>query len=238
MRLQKNQLPRHVAIIMDGNGRWAENRGWPRIKGHQEGAESVRAVVRACKKMGVKYLTLYAFSIENWVRPAEEITGLMRLLRTFLVKEEKELHDNKIRLRAVGRLSDLPKRAFKELERVMDATKRYRQGTLILALSYGGRAEVVDAVKSIAERYKRGSISLDQIDETMVSESMYAPDVPDPDLLIRTSGEMRISNFLLWQLSYTELYVTDVLWPDFREEEFMKALSSYEQRHRRFGDIK
>jgi undecaprenyl diphosphate synthase len=238
MKRTTSKIPTHVAIIMDGNGRWAGRRGLPRIRGHQEGAESVRAILRACKKTGVKFLTLYAFSVENWVRPKDEIRGLMRLLTTFLRREEKELHENKVRLRTIGRTQDLPASVQAELKRVMKATEHYDGGTLILALSYGGRAEIADAVRKIAERVMKGELDPARIDEHVVAEHLYLPDVPDPDLMIRTSGEMRISNFLLWQLSYAELYVTDVLWPDFREEEFAKALEAYAGRQRRFGDIR
>jgi undecaprenyl diphosphate synthase len=232
------KLPTHVAIIMDGNGRWAESKGLPRIKGHEAGAESVRAVMRACKQAGIKYLTLYAFSVENWVRPQDEISGLMTLLRTYLRDRESELHENKVRFRAIGRLQDLPGPVQSELRRVMKTTEQYTEGTLILALSYGGRAEIADAARRIAEQVKTGELETGAIDEKLFARYLYAPDIPDPDLMIRTSGEMRISNFLLWQLSYAELYITDVLWPDFREEHFGKALREYERRHRRFGDIK
>jgi undecaprenyl diphosphate synthase len=237
MRKKTSKVPQHVAIIMDGNGRWAKKRGMPRIKGHQVGAESVRAVVRACNKAGVKYLTLYAFSSENWVRPRAEVSALMNLLKKFLKEDEKELHENRIRLRAIGRLSDLPSPVRKELDRVMQATADYDDGHLILALSYGGRAELVDAVRSMADEVRRGDRSPESINEKAIAEYLYAPDVPDPDLMIRTSGELRISNFLLWQLSYAELYFTDTLWPDFREKEFMEALEDYGRRHRRYGDI-
>lgn len=238
MKTADVKVPQHVAIIMDGNGRWAQRRGLPRIRGHQVGAESVRTIVRACKKAGVKYLTLYAFSVENWVRPKTEIRGLMRILKHFLTKEEKELHDNQVRLRVIGRLHDLPPDVQAELKRVTKATERYTGGQLILALSYGGRAELVDAVRSIAKKVKKGELGPDSIDDRIIAENLYAPDIPDPDLMIRTSGELRISNFLLWQLSYSEFYVTDVLWPDFREAEFAKALEAYSQRRRRFGDVK
>ncbi len=234
----KPKIPAHVAIIMDGNGRWARRRGLPRIRGHQVGVESVRTIVRACKSAGVKYLTLYAFSVENWVRPKAEIRALMGILKTFLTKEEHELHENKVRFRVIGRTHDLPEDVQKELRRVMKATEHYAGGQLILALSYGGRAEITDAVRRIGRRIRAGELDPEKIDEQTIAENLYAPDVPDPDLMIRTSGEMRISNFLLWQLSYAELYVTDTLWPDFREEEFKKALEAYAQRHRRFGDIK
>ncbi len=238
MSKAKSRVPAHVAIIMDGNGRWARSRGWPRIRGHQVGVESVRNIVRACRKAGVRYLTLYAFSVENWVRPKAEVSGLMRILRRFLVKEEKELHENRVRLRVIGRMGDLPAAVQAELKRVMKATEAYTEGTLTLALSYGGRTEITDAVRKIAARVKKGELDPGEIDESVVAGHLYAPDIPDPDLVIRTSGEMRISNFLLWQISYAELYITDVLWPDFREEEFLKALADYAGRQRRFGDIK
>jgi len=230
-------IPLHVAVIMDGNGRWARARGLPRIRGHEEGAQSARAVIRACRDAGVKYLTLYAFSVENWRRPPDEVNGLMGLLVRFLREQEKELHENRVRLRAIGRLGDLPGSARSELERVTAATASYENGQVILALSYGGRAEITEAVRAIARKARAGEIRPEQIDERIVAEHLYAPDVPDPDLLIRTSGEMRVSNFLLWQISYTELYVTPVLWPDFREEEFKLALAEYARRQRRFGGI-
>jgi undecaprenyl diphosphate synthase len=237
MSATNNRIPRHVAIIMDGNGRWAKERGLSRIKGHEQGTESVRAIIHACKDVGVKYLTLYAFSLENWIRPRAETSALMRLLGRFLKSQEFELHENKVRLRMIGRKEDLPKYVRNELERVMKATEHYQDGQLILALSYGSRAEITDSVRQIARRVKAGEIEPKNIDEAMISANLYAPDVPDPDLLIRTSGEMRISNFLLWQISYSELYVTDVFWPDFREKEFALAIAEYGRRQRRFGDI-
>lgn len=231
-------IPEHVAIIMDGNGRWATHRGLPRLKGHEEGAESVRAVLRACRDVGVKYLTLYAFSSENWVRPPSEIAGLMGLLKRFLKTEEPELHKNDVRLRTIGRTQDLPRDVQKELFRVIEATKDHKKATLILALSYGGRAEITDAVRKIAVEVERGDLDPKKINDKTLSKYLYAPDIPDPDMMIRTSGEMRLSNFLLWQLSYAEIYVTDIPWPDFREAEFMKAIHAYQKRHRRYGDIK
>jgi len=233
----KSLVPRHVAIVMDGNGRWAKQRGLPRLKGHEEGANSVRAIIRACRDAGVEYLTLYAFSIENWVRPKAEIRGLMSLLVRFLKEREFELHDNEVRLRVMGCMEMLPSRVRKGLERVMRATEHYNKGQLLLALSYGGRREIADAAREIAREAKAGKLDPETVDEGTVAAHLYAPDVPDPDLMIRTSSEMRISNFLLWQLSYSELYVTDVLWPDFREKEFGKALTEYARRHRRFGGI-
>jgi len=230
--------PRHVAIIMDGNGRWAKNRGLPRIKGHQTGAESVRAILKACRKFDIEYLTLYAFSSENWIRPKPEVTGLMALLKKFLQEQAFELHENQVKLRVIGHPQDLPSSVQSELNRVMNETAHYKKGTLTLALSYGGRTELTDAMRSIARKVQDGKLNPSSISEKTIQQHLYAPDIPDPDLLIRTSGEMRISNFLLWQLSYAEIYVTPVLWPDFREPEFAAALENYMHRHRRFGDIK
>ena len=228
-------VPRHVAVIMDGNGRWAKQRLRPRLFGHRAGAESLRAILRACRDQGVEYLTVYAFSTENWVRPQDEVSGLMALLKTFLKKDEHELHENQVRLRVTGRIQDLPAAVRAELERVMAATKSYIKGHLILALSYGGRTEIVDAVRAIARQVKAGGLAPAQIDEATIARHLYLPDVPDPDLMIRTSGELRLSNFLLWELSYAEFYFTDTLWPDFREADFAKALAEYARRQRRFG---
>ncbi|MBN2301809.1 MAG: isoprenyl transferase [Lentisphaerae bacterium] len=230
-------IPRHIAIIMDGNGRWAKQRGLSRLQGHKEGAQSVRAIVRACKDEGVKYLTLYAFSTENWARPKEEVAGLMKLLVDFLKEQECELHENKVRLRVIGRTEDMPILVQSELKRVIKATSAYDSGNLTLALSYGGRSEIVRSARLIAEQVRGGRLKPSDIDEATIAENLYAPDVPDPDLMIRTSGEMRISNFLLWQLSYSELYITDTLWPDFRAEQFHEAILEYGRRRRRFGDI-
>ncbi|MFO7534150.1 MAG: polyprenyl diphosphate synthase [Kiritimatiellia bacterium] len=229
--------PLHVAIIMDGNGRWAKQKGLPRGKGHEAGAESVRAVIRACRPAGVKYLTLYAFSVENWSRPVEEVSGLWSLLVRFLGSEEKLLHEEKIRLSVIGRIEDLPLAARQGLLRTMKETAHHENGRLILALSYGGRTEIAAAARRIAEEAKAGRLEPEQVDEALFGRYLYAPDVPDPDLLIRTSGEIRLSNFLLWQLSYAELYFTPVLWPDFREEQFREALREYGRRLRRFGDV-
>jgi len=228
-------IPRHVAVIMDGNGRWAKQRGQPRLFGHRAGAESLRAVLRACRDHGVEYLTVYAFSTENWVRPKDEVGGLMSLLKTFLKKDEHELHENQVCLRVTGRIEDLPRSVRTELERVMEATKAYTRWHLILALSYGGRTEITDAVRAIARKVKTGELEPEAVDETLISRHLYLPDVPDPDLMIRTSGELRLSNFLLWELSYAEFYFTDTLWPDFREPQFAEALAEYSRRQRRFG---
>ncbi len=230
-------VPRHVAVIMDGNGRWARQRGLPRIKGHEEGAASVRAVIQACRDHGIAYLTLYAFSVENWVRPVSEVQGLMRLLRRFLKTEEPLLHEHRVRLRVMGRMEDLPKLVQRGLNRVMEATAAYTTGQLILALSYGGRTEIASAARRIAAKVNAGELNADDVSEATVAQHLYLPDVPDPDLMIRTSGEMRLSNFMLWQLSYAELYVTPVLWPDFREAQFAEALAVYGGRKRRFGGV-
>lgn len=238
MGSEKPAVPQHVAIIMDGNGRWAKKRGWPRIKGHQVGADSVRAVLKACRTAGVKYLTLYAFSTENWIRPKAEVMGLMSLLSKFLRDQSFELHDNKTRLRVIGHKQDLPAPVRKELDKVIAETSHYTEGTLTLALSYGGRVEITDAVRAIAEEVKRGELKPADITEKVIAQHLYTSEIPDPDFMIRTSGEQRISNFLLWQLSYAEFYFTDVLWPDFREKEFLEAIEVYKNRHRRFGDIK
>lgn len=225
----------HVAIIMDGNGRWAEQRGLARLDGHREGAQAVERAVEAAKKMGVKYLTLYAFSTENWKRPKSEVAGLMNLLRSFLDEKLDEIHQKGIRIRAIGRLSQLPGRTRKKLQGAIEKTKNNSEGTLILALSYGGRAEIVDAAKEFAKAVKNGEMNVNDLTEETFERFLYAPDVPDPDLMIRTSGELRLSNFLLWELSYSEFYITDKLWPDFDEEEFKKAIDTYHSRDRRFG---
>ncbi|MEI6166281.1 MAG: isoprenyl transferase [bacterium] len=234
---EPGKTPTHVAIIMDGNGRWAQQRGLIRSKGHEKGTESVRVAIRACRKLGIRYLTLYAFSVENWNRPKPEIEALMNLLKKFLRNEVRELHENKVRLRAIGRLSDLPKSVRRELNEAMRVTEHYKDATLVLALSYGGRTEIAHAAQALARKVKAGELDPDAIDEAAIAANLYAPDIPDPDLMIRTSGEMRISNFLLWQLSYSELYITDTLWPDFREEHMVKAVEEYSRRHRRYGGL-
>lgn len=229
--------PRHVAIIMDGNGRWAKARGLPRLKGHEAGAESVRRVLRAAKKFGVQYVTLYAFSVENWSRPPLEVQGLMKLLQFFLKRNERELHDNETRLRVMGRRSDLPRAVDRALADLEAATARYSDRELILCLSYGGRTEIAAAARALAEDAAAGRLDPASIDEKAVASRLYLPDVPDPDLIVRTSGEERLSNFLLWQAAYAEFYFTPVLWPDFGEEDFKAALDAFAARHRRFGGI-
>jgi undecaprenyl diphosphate synthase len=228
-------LPRHVAIIMDGNGRWARERGLPRIEGHRRGAESVREIVRVSGELGVEYLTLYAFSIENWNRPKPEVSALMRLLEFYLKQEIAELNKSNVRLAAIGRVHELPASAQKQLEKSIAALKKNTGLTLVLALSYGGRAEIVDAVRSICGEVGGGRLDAADVDEKVISQHLYTRSIPDPDLLIRTSGEMRVSNFLLWQISYAEIYVTETLWPDFRKAAYLKALEDYSSRNRRFG---
>jgi undecaprenyl diphosphate synthase len=230
-------LPRHVAIIMDGNGRWAEARDLPRTRGHAEGVESVRAITRACARRKIQQLTLYAFSEENWKRPRREVGLLMRLLRRFLVRERREIMDNDIRLTAIGRLERLPDEVRKELEKTREMSKNNRGMTLNLALSYGGRQEIVDAMRAIAHKAEEGSIAPAAVDEALVAAHLYQPAMPPLDLLIRTAGELRVSNFLLWQLSYAELYVTPVCWPEFREEELEEAFREYARRVRKFGGL-
>lgn len=230
-------VPRHIAIIMDGNGRWAKERGLPRTEGHRAGADSVRAVVEACGELGVEYLTLYAFSSENWKRPKREVDALMKLLERFLREKGAEMQKQNVRLQAIGRLHDLPQSCQTELHRAVERTSQNTGLTLILALSYGGREEIIDGVKSLLESVERGHLDKAMIDGDVFSKHLYTRYYPDPDLLIRTSGELRLSNFLLWQLSYTELYITDTLWPDFRQEHLRTAVDAYGRRQRRFGGV-
>ena len=237
MTQQVKNLPTHVAIIMDGNGRWARQRGLPRIEGHRMGMESVRETVRVSSKLGIKYLTLFAFSSENWARPRVEVAALMQLLGLYLQKELSELDKNNVRLAAIGRLHELPTSARQQLDKAIATLQDNTGLTLVLALSYGGRAEIVDAVHEIAREIKTGQIDVADVNEKCVSDHLYTAGIPDPDLLIRTSGELRVSNFLLWQISYAEIYVTETLWPDFRKAEYLKALDDYGNRQRRFGRV-
>ena len=230
-------LPAHVAIIMDGNGRWAKERSLPRVEGHRRGAESVRSVLRTAARLGVKYLTLYAFSVENWKRPQDEVDTLMKYLARYLKSEQREMNDNNVKLQAIGQTSRLPKFVRDQLEATRESLSQNTGTTLTLALSYGGRTELVDAVRGIAEKARDGEIDPAKISEQTISGHLYTSDMPDPDLLIRTSGEMRVSNFLLWQISYAELVVTDRLWPDFGEPEFCAALEEFAGRNRRFGKV-
>ncbi len=236
-QLDKKTLPNHLAIIMDGNGRWAKQQGLLRALGHENGTKSVRVVVEACAELNISFLTLYAFSTENWNRPKREVELLMKLLVSSLKKEIKTLQDNEIKLTAIGNLDTLPKKVYKELLEVIDKTKDNTNMTLTLALSYGSREELVKTVKEISLKVKNNLISRDAIDESVINNHLYTRNLPDVDLLIRTSGEQRISNFLLWQLAYAELYFTDTLWPDFTKTHLIEALLNYQNRERRFGKI-
>jgi len=232
------RLPAHIAIIMDGNGRWANRRALPRVAGHKAGIGPVRATVEACARLGVKVLTLYAFSVENWKRPRHEVETLWRLLRYYLRQELPDLQKNDIRLQAIGRLEALPPQVRRELDAVIDATSANRGLLVNLAINYGGRAEIVDAINSVLDMARLdGSIGTLKLDEELISTSLYTASSPDPDLLIRTSGEMRISNFLLWQIAYAELYVTETLWPDFTRTDLLRAIVDYQKRDRRFGGL-
>jgi undecaprenyl diphosphate synthase len=235
VQLDHNKLPRHVAIIMDGNGRWAQRRGLLRVRGHVAGMESVRAVTQLARRLGIPYLTLFAFSEENWQRPAAEIRVLMALLRSYLHRELQEFQDNQIALKAIGNLSQLPDKVLQDLEQTLAATAKGSRMTLTLAVSYGGRTEILQAIKALAQDLLAGRLKPEDIDAALFSCYLYTAGMPDPDLIIRTSGEYRLSNFLLWQSAYTELYVTETLWPDFREDEFRKALETFQNRDRRFG---
>ncbi|MBD3864578.1 isoprenyl transferase [Olleya marilimosa] len=234
-QIQKQHLPKHVAIIMDGNGRWAKQKGMLRAFGHENGTKSVRQTVEACAELGIKHLTLYAFSTENWNRPKLEVDTLMKLLVSSLKKEIKTLLDNNIKLKAIGNLKSLPKKVYKELHEVMDLTKDNTHMDLTLALSYGSREELLNAVKEISTKVKNNIISTENIDESVFNAHLYTQTLPDVDLLIRTSGEQRISNFLLWQIAYAELYFTPVLWPDFTKQHLCEAIIEYQKRERRFG---
>jgi undecaprenyl diphosphate synthase len=230
-------LPTHVAIIMDGNGRWAKQRHLPRIEGHRNGVESVRAVVRAAGEVGIKYLTLYAFSVENWNRPKDEVDMLMKYLARYLKNEIGELNRSNVRLEVIGQIYRLPEFVQEQLAKTKAALAKNNGLTLILALSYGGRTEIVEAARSLAARAREGAIEPAEINEQVFAQHLYTRNYPDPDLLIRTSGELRVSNFLLWQISYAEFVVTPTLWPDFRKPQFFAALEEYTQRHRRFGGL-
>ncbi|WP_034888574.1 isoprenyl transferase [Gillisia sp. Hel_I_29] len=234
-KLNPDSLPKHISIIMDGNGRWAKQKGFLRALGHEEGTIAVRDVVEGCAEIGVENLTLYAFSTENWNRPKIEVDTLMRLLVSSLKKEIKTLVKNNIKLQAIGNLGNLPKKAQKELTEVIEKTKENERMTLTLALSYGSREELIQVVKQISEKVKNNELMPDAIDESIINQHLYTQNLPDVDLLIRTSGEQRISNFLLWQIAYAELYFTNILWPDFRKENLYEAIYNYQTRERRFG---
>ena len=229
------KIPQHIAIIMDGNGRWAKKRGLPKIMGHKQGVESVKNITKACIKFGVKYLTIYAFSTENWQRPKDEVSVLFKLLEDFIKKESQIFHDNNVRVRIIGERNKIGPELTKIIEKLEGDTKDYNKLTLNIALSYGSRQEILNAVRVLSGEAKKGTIDPETIDEKVFSRYLYTGDCPDPELLIRTSGEMRVSNFLLWQISYSEIYVTPKLWPDFGERELAKAIEEYQKRERRFG---
>lgn len=231
----RGNIPRHIAIIMDGNGRWAKLRGLPRVSGHSEGVKSVRDVVEACAQLGVEYLTLFAFSTENWRRPREEVSTLMKLLVRTLKTETDELHKNNIRLRMIGDFDSLPESVQTQLKEAIKKTEKNTRMTLVLALSYSGRWDILQAAKKIADDFAHKRLRESEINEETFKKYLSTSEFPEPDLLIRTSGEIRISNFLLWEIAYTELYITDVLWPDFRRKELYKAIENYQKRERKFG---
>jgi undecaprenyl diphosphate synthase len=235
--LDATQLPVHVAIIMDGNGRWAKKRLLNRVKGHEKGSDTVREVVRTCRKLGIRYLTLYAFSTENWQRPKTEVEALMTLLKRFLKTEKSEMLEKDIRLRVIGQIDRLPADVRKSVEETMAATRDNRGMNLILALSYGSRTEIVDMVQAVAEKVSRGRIDPKAITAETIADHLYTREIPDPDILIRTSGEMRISNFLLWQIAYAEIFITPTLWPDFSKDELLQIIKDFQGRERRYGKI-
>jgi undecaprenyl diphosphate synthase len=234
-QIKPENLPQHIAIIMDGNGRWAKGKGFNRIFGHKNGVTAVRETTEACAELGIKYLTLYAFSSENWNRPKFEVNALMELLIETIKKETDTFIKNGIKLNSIGRIDQLPAKAYKSLLELKELTKNHNKLELVLALSYGSKDEIVEAVKTITEKVKTGTLQAENITNETISQHLYTHNIPDPELLIRTSGEHRISNFLLWQIAYSELYFTDVLWPDFRKEDLYNAIISYQHRERRFG---
>ena len=230
-------LPHHVAVIMDGNGRWANEKGLPRAEGHRRGAESAKAITRIASDLGIRYLTLYTFSTENWNRPKTEIDAIMRYLVYYLKKETPELNKHNVRLEVIGQLYRLPEKVQDQIAKSKRELSKNTGLTLVLALNYGSRAEIVEATRNIGEKVRSGKLSPEDIDETLIGMHLYTSQIPDPDLLIRTSGEVRLSNFLLWQISYSEIVVTQVLWPEFKKAAFFDALEEYAKRHRRFGKI-
>jgi undecaprenyl diphosphate synthase len=238
INLDLNKLPQHVAVIMDGNGRWAKQRGLPRMEGHRQGANRLKKLLRTCKDYGISTLTAYAFSTENWGRPLKEVSFLMNLFEKLLRKELAEMKEEGVCIRFIGDLTPLPQSLQKEMNLAMEATQDNTAINFNVAINYGGRKEIVRACKAIAERIRQGTLTTETIDETIISNYLDTSASPDPDLLIRTSGEMRLSNFLLWQMAYTEIYVTDVFWPDFNSVEFFKAIANFQNRDRRFGKLK
>lgn len=237
MSASQLQIPKHIAIIMDGNGRWAKKRLMPRVVGHKFGVEALRSIIKRCSSLGVSYLTIYAFSTENWKRPADEVGALMDLLVNYLKGELKELDENNVRIMCIGDMDGLPEAPKRELESAIAATASNTGLTLNMALNYGGRMEILGAVRALAEKVESGKLKASDITEDHISNALYTAGQTDPDLIIRTSGEIRVSNFLLWQLAYSEFYFTDVLWPDFNEKELDKAIEVYNQRQRRFGKV-
>ena len=233
--IDNENIPHHVAIIMDGNGRWAKSKGYKRIFGHQHGTDTVKNIVESCVKLGVKYLTLFAFSTENWQRPKFEVNSLMKILLSSLKKELQNMHDKHIKLSAIGNINMLPNNVKQQLSEVMEATKDYNELNLTLALSYGSREELVDVVKQVSKKVKENKLSLSEIDDSVINDHLYTNSMPDVDLLIRTSGEQRISNFMLWQIAYAELYFCSVNWPDFTENHLHEAIHNFQKRERRFG---
>lgn len=233
----EEKTPKHIAIIMDGNGRWAKARGNPRMFGHREGAKAVRRVVEACPELGIEYLTLYTFSSENWSRPKEEVDGLMSLLEDYLKSETDELHKNNVRLRVIGDKARLSKKLQDLISKAENKMAKNTGLTVVTAISYGGRDEIVEAVKKIAAQVKEGGVGVEDINGELIKNNLYAGDIPDPDLIVRTSGEQRISNFLLWQMAYSEFYFMDVMWPDFDKNHLLEAINEFKKRNRRFGKV-
>lgn len=236
-KIDRERIPKHVAMIMDGNGRWAKERGLPRAIGHRAAVETIREIVKASSNIGIKYITLYAFSTENWKRPKDEVNSLMALLIEFLKKEIKELHENNVVVRAIGDISKLPDKCIEELNRAYELTKNNKGLCLILALNYGSRDEIKQAVINIASEVKKGNIGINAINEKLIGDNLYTNGIPDPDLLIRSSGEYRLSNYLLWQIAYTELWFSEVYWPDFKPIHLYEAIIDYQNRDRRFGGV-
>ena len=233
-----NKEIKHVAIIMDGNGRWAKRRKLPHLEGHRKGAEAVKEAIKTSQELGIKYLTLYAFSTENWKRSKDEIDGLMDLLEEFIDSNLKDLNEQKVRLKTIGRIEEFPESTYKKILKAVESTKNNNNGTLVLALNYGGRAEIIDTAKKIVKKAVDNELEVNDITEELFADNLYDGTIPDPDIMIRTSGEFRLSNFLLWELSYSEIYITDVLWPDFDRTEFLKAVENCTNRERRFGGRK
>ena len=236
-RIRSRSVPEHVAIIMDGNGRWATRRGFPRVAGHREGVKTTRTIVRAADSLGIRFLTLYAFSSDNWNRPSDEVSALMGLLERTIDQELPDLMANNVRLRVIGRADGVPMQVRRGIDRVVSATAANTGMTLVMAFNYGGRGELVDAFRALARQVQAGALRPEEIDEVRVSRALYTVGVPDPDLLIRTSGELRVSNFLLWQIAYTELWIADTLWPDFGQRELYLAIADFQNRQRRFGKV-